>query len=97
MAARQKITPEMIQQMVELYETIGTYSGVAKAVGVSSSTAAKYIKEAQQVKTYDNVEPSNVIGPQPIESISRESIISFCNLTDEELNSYDAWIKEFRQ
>ena len=97
MAARQKITPKMIQQMIELYETIGTYSGVAKAVGVSSSTAAKYIKEAQQVKTYDEDDLEDTALPKPIESIRRESLIAFCDFTDAEQASYDAWIGEFKR
>ena len=42
-----KVTKELIDKMVELYNKIGTYSGVAKELGVSASTCSKYIKAAQ--------------------------------------------------
>ena len=42
-----KITNEIIEQMFELYEELGTYSAVAKKLGVSASTVSKYIKEIE--------------------------------------------------
>lgn len=38
-----KITPEDIIKLNEAYLLCGTYTGAAKAVGCSSSTAKKYI------------------------------------------------------
>ena len=38
-----KITQEIINQMLDLYEELGTYSAVAKKLGVSASTVSKYI------------------------------------------------------
>ena len=36
-----KITQEIINQMLSLYEELGTYSAVAKKLGVSASTVSK--------------------------------------------------------
>ena len=36
-----KVNQEMITQMIELYEKLGTYSAVAKEIGVSASTVSK--------------------------------------------------------
>ncbi len=41
-----KVTNELIEQMVELYNKLGTYAAVAREIGVSSSTCSKYIKAA---------------------------------------------------
>ena len=57
-----KITSEIIQQMLELYEELGTYSAVAKKLGVSATTVSKYIKEQNSFKTY-----STYSGPSPME------------------------------
>lgn len=38
-----KVTQRDIEQMNEAYLTIGTYSGVAKALGWSASTVKRYI------------------------------------------------------
>lgn len=40
-----RITDEQKKQMLELYSEIGTYAGVAREMGVSPSTASRYIKE----------------------------------------------------
>lgn len=41
-----KITKELVEQMVELYNKLGTYAAVAREIGVSASTCSKYIKAA---------------------------------------------------
>ena len=85
-----KITQEQVQQMIELYSQLKTYSAVAKQMNVSPSTVSRYIKEANNIQTYtERIEPS------PNQNISRESVFSFSFLTQEEKESYNTWIKEF--
>lgn len=90
MAAR--ISKEQIKQMVELYAQLGTYSGVAKQLGISAATVSRYIKEAQTAVS--QITPC-AAEPLPVESISLETIKSFAELTPEEEISYEAWRKEF--
>lgn len=54
-----KITPEEIEEMKRLYLQIGTYSGVAKAVGRAASTVKKYVEgaTAQSIATSVELEP----------------------------------------
>ena len=42
---RKLVTLEDITLMNELYKQIGTYAGVARQVGFSASTVAKYIQK----------------------------------------------------
>ena len=63
---------------------------MAKKIGVSTATVSRYIKENASIKTY-----STCIAVKPINEISKESIITFSYLTDEEKQSYNNWIKEF--
>lgn len=91
-----RITPEQIQEMVRLYAEIGTYSGVAKQMGVSASTVSRYVKEQKSIKTYEApAAEGDIPQPKPISEISRDSIITFSTLAPEEKESYAAWIKEF--
>ena len=92
-----RITQEQIQEMMRLYAEIGTYSGVAKQMGISASTASRYIKEQKSIKTYDAaaLQSDDTSKPKDISQISRESIITFSTLTPEEKESYNAWVKEF--
>ena len=90
----QKITHEQIQQMLSLYETIGTYSGVAKQMGISASTVSRYIKEAKSV-VQDLPILSHESAVKPIKEISFDSLLTFSILTNEEQASYNAWLKEF--
>ena len=39
-----KITNEMIVQINELYKKIGTYSGVARELGIAATTVKKYVQ-----------------------------------------------------
>jgi transposase-like protein len=86
-----KITSEIIQQMLELYEELGTYSAVAKKLGVSATTVSKYIKEQNSFKTY-----STYSGPTPEENPpEKELIVGFSFLSQAELNSYNDFLKEY--
>ena len=86
-----KITQEIINQMLELYEELGTYSAVAKKLGVSSSTVSKYIKEQNSYKTF-----STYSGLMPDDNPPEKNIIlGFGFLSPSEKQSYNDWIKEF--
>lgn len=47
-----RISPEEIEQMILLYDKLGTYVAVAREMGRSASTVSKYIHKA---KEHDNV------------------------------------------
>jgi len=90
----QKITKDQIEQMLTLYEQIGTYSGVAKQMGISATTVSRYVKEAKSV-VEELVELPHESAAKPIEEISFASLLTFSTLTKEEQASYNAWLKEF--
>lgn len=92
----QRITKDQIEQMLTLYETIGTYSGVAKQMGISPTTVSRYIKEAKSF-TKDLTNLPHEFAPKPIEQIDFNSLLTFSNLTQEEQASYTAWLKEFNR
>lgn len=85
-----KIIAEQVEEMIHLYDELGSYSAVAKRVGISAATVSRYIKEQASIKTY-----STCVTAKPISEISKESLITFSHLTDEEKQSYNKWIKEF--
>ena len=91
----QKITQTQINEMIELYNQLKTYSAVAKQMGISPSTVSRYIK-ASKLTTTPNIKNKN-IAAKPIDEISTTSIISFSILTDEEKKSMDEWLKEFKR
>ena len=41
-----RLSDNKIQEIIDEYKKIGTYSGVAKKVGVSASTVKKYVESA---------------------------------------------------
>lgn len=90
----QKITKDQIEQMLVLYEQIGTYSGVAKQMGISATTVSRYVKEAKSVVEELVVLPHESAA-KPIEEIDFNSLLTFSTLTKEEQASYNAWLKEF--
>ena len=47
-----RIRPEEIEQMILLYDKLGTYAAVAREIGRSASSVSKYIKLA---KKHDNM------------------------------------------
>ena len=86
-----KITFEIIQQISKLYEELGTYSAVAKKLGISATTVSKYIKEQSSFKTY-----STYSGPAPEENPpEKELIVGFSFLSQAELDSYNDFLKEY--
>lgn len=86
-----RITQEQIEQMVDLYEELGTYSAVAKKLGISASSVSKYIKEANSCKSFNTY-----VGPAPSAlPPEKEKIIGFGFLSKAELDSYNEWLKEF--
>lgn len=89
-----KISQSQIDEMLRLYEEIGTYSGVAKQMGIAATTVSKYIKEQKQTQKF-NPYHSSAITPKPIEEIPFESIITFATMTEEEKNSYNELRKVF--
>lgn len=44
-----RITPEEIEQMILLYDKLGTYAAVAREIGRSASSVSKYIKLAKRL------------------------------------------------
>ena len=89
-----KITQDQVEQMLTLYEEIGTYSGVAKQMGISATTVSRYIKEAKSA-VQELVELPHECAAKSIEEIDFNSLLTFSTLTKEEQASYNAWLKEF--
>ena len=86
-----RITQEQIAKMAELYEELGTYSAVAKKLGVSASSVSKYLKEQNSCKSFNTYS-----GPQPSQfPPDKEKVIGFGFLSQKEKDSYDEWLKEF--
>lgn len=80
-----KVSPEQISEMLVLYSKLGTYSAVAKQMGISASTVSRYIKNAQNEKTYISYS-----GPAP----SFPHVLKF-EAMPEVKSSYMAFVKEF--
>ena len=51
-----RLTEEKIQEIVKEYQVIGTYSGVAKKVGVSPTTVKKYIEQTKPTEPIEKKE-----------------------------------------
>ena len=84
-----KLTQEKIDEIVRLYEEIGTYSGVAKAVGCSPATVKKYVTaESEQEKEEIPMEfEDNIL---PVEKIKNFSLsLGLMKLTKEEEEEID--------
>lgn len=92
-----KLSSEQIQQIHTLYQQIGTYSGVAKQIGISATTVAKYVKASYTMPVINLQLPTVRIAAKPIEQISIDSILTFSVNTPEEKQSYQAWLKEFNR
>ena len=91
MAAR--ITQEQIQQMVQLYEQLGTYSAVAKQMSVSAATVSRYVKQANTIVAAPRY--TDVIEPPAIRFIDILTVKNFSELTPQEEESFVEWWKEF--
>ena len=92
-----KVTNELIEQMVELYNKLGTYAAVAREIGVSASTCSKYIKaalseEKNKVEAKKNYIPFDK-EIKPIEEIKVEWE-EICWLSPEEVKDIEDLWKE---
>lgn len=85
-----KIDNAVIEQIQELYAKLGTYSAVAKELGISASTVSKYLKKQSSSASF-----SEYSGPQPNnEPPSKEAIITFSTLSQNEKDSFNEFYKE---
>lgn len=90
-----KVNQELIEQMVELYNQLGTYATVAREIGVSASTCSKYIKAALSEQKNKEEAQKNFIPfdkeIKPIEKIKIEWE-DICWLSPEEVKDIeDLW------
>ena len=92
-----KVTNELIEKMVELYNQLGTYAAVAREIGVSASTCSKYIKAAQ-VEQKNKIEAAKNFIPfdKEIKSIEKVKIEwnDCCWLSPEEVKDIENLWKE---
>lgn len=92
-----KVTDELIEQMLELYNKLGTYAAVAREIGVSSSTCSKYIKTALSEQKNKEEAQKNFIPfdkeIKPIEEIEIEWN-DCCCLSNEEVKEIENLWKE---
>jgi predicted transcriptional regulator len=88
-----KITPEIAEQINELYCEIGIKSQVAKIIGCSASTVSKYIQpdyipKSERIETISfNKEPTDI--KQFLETIVKlgggaKGFCKACKMTEEE-------------
>lgn len=93
-----RITPEQIEQINLAYLQCRTYTGAAKAAGVSPSTAKKYIIPNYEPPCTDT-ESILICAPAIAEIIpftTSEQIYKATELTEEELAAMPALWKELR-
>lgn len=92
-----KVTKELIDKMVELYNKLGTYAAVAREIGVSASTCSKYIKAALNEEKNKVEAKKNYIAfdkeIKPIEEIKIEWN-DICWLSPEEVKDIEDLWKE---
>lgn len=92
-----KVTNELVEQMVELYNKLGTYAAVAREIGVSASTCSKYIKTALSEEKNKVEAKKNYIAfdkeIKPIEEIKVEWE-DICWLSPEEVKDIEDLWKE---
>ena len=84
-----RITPEMIEQINELYCQIGIKSRVAKELGISASSVSKYIQDGYIPKAERKIEKKFDKEPQglninDITSRSKEEFMYFLTHLSEE-------------
>lgn len=82
-----KITPEQVEQMELLYSELGTYSAVAREMGISAGTVSRYLKQKSEEKTYSTYD-----GPAPC--ILPVAPLDF-SWTEKDEASYQEFVKEF--
>lgn len=82
-----KITPEQVEQMELLYAELGTYSAVAREMGISAGTVSRYLKQKAEERTYSSYD-----GPAPCALPVAQ--IDFAWTEKDEI-SYQDFVKEF--
>lgn len=82
-----KITPEQVEQMELLYAELGTYSAVAREMGISAGTVSRYLKQKSEERTYSSYD-----GPGPCKW--PVSPINY-SWTEKDEASYQEFVKEF--
>lgn len=82
-----KITPEQVEQMELLYAELGTYSAVAREMGISAGTVSRYLKQKAEERTYSSYD-----GPAPC--FFPVAPVDF-TWTEKDETSYQDFIKEF--
>lgn len=82
-----KITPEQVEQMELLYAELGTYSAVAREMGISAGTVSRYLKQKAEERTYSSYD-----GPAPC--ALPVAPIDFA-WTEKDEVSYQEFVKEF--
>ena len=81
-----KITPEQVEQMELLYAELGTYSAVAREMGISAGTVSRYLKQKAEERTYSSYDgPPCALPVAPIDFA----------WTEKDEISYQDFIKEF--
>ena len=92
-----KVTNELIEQMVELYNKLGTYAAVAREIGVSASTCSKYIKAAlSEQKNKEEAQKNFIPFDKEIKPIEKVKIEwnDCCWLSPEEVKEMEELWKE---
>jgi transposase-like protein len=92
-----KVTNELVEQMIELYNKLGTYAAVAREIGVSASTCSKYIKAAlSEQKNKEEAQKNFIPFDKEIKPIEEISIVweDCCFLNDEEVKEITELWKE---
>lgn len=82
-----KITAEQVEQMELLYAKLGTYSAVAREMGISAGTVSRYLKQKAEERTYsscDGLAPCAL----PVAPID-------FTWTEKDEASYQEFVKEF--
>lgn len=82
-----KITPEQVEQMELLYAKLGTYSAVAREMGISAGTVSRYLKQKAEEKTYSSYD-----GPGPCAKLVAPIDFTW---TEKDEASYQEFVKEF--
>ena len=88
-----------IELMQELYNRLGTYSAVAKELGMSPSTVSKYLKTNPiQSTAFISNEVGPQVKPKPVEEIQPIGKLSdWFRITDEEIHEAELFRrKRFR-
>ena len=94
-----KVDNYTIELMQEAYNRLGTYSAVAKELGMSPSTVSKYLKaNPVQSTAIESNEVGPQIKPKPVEEIKPIGrLADWFRITDEEIHEAELFRrKRFR-